>query len=981
MLTMEKSDFLDLLLNIETPPAAIDEALAQPIADNMAQQLVDSLKQAADDHWYKDPNHSLCFAERIIQLGQKRNNAKHTALGMMAKGDALKLLSRIKEAWDLLDDAGAMFRSVDDEFGWARTRIGRLYISIELNQVQTAQADADRAHAIFAAQDDKNMMMRLEVNRAVVYDATGDHHQALHHYEQALASAQAMREAGEPYLSIIYTNMGYAYNFLGDFRQAQAHYEAAKANMLAREETSGLASVELSIAHIELAQGHYRSALHLLHDVAIQTKDSLPKESMLARREMVECYLLLNHSQDAVELAKEVLSDYQEAGADSEVARTYLLLAEGEAQLQHFDEALTALQQAESIYQSLNALPWIATIKLRRGRIALQQGQTDLAQQEAQEVQKMLETQPRPMVQGEAILLNGQAAYQSGDLASAQQAGEQALSIAQSHHIPAIRYGAHLLLGRVAEQQGHTRRALRRYRAAVATIDRLQRNLTITLRPGFLEDKGDALRALIQLFLQNEQAEPAFAALEHTKSQVLLGHLAQREQLRWSGEDKRTQQLLEELNDLRAEHHWSYRQAHEPQDAGKQGVSKVNPEQALNRLSEIEKSIRHITEQLYLLNHNSTESSQTTLPDLRDIQSHLSDKEVLIEYYNDGDNLWAFTVQQEAIHVHELPTQLLEVEKLLDKLQLNIDRALRTPTTNEQTLYTLTSYLQRLAAKLYDTLIAPLDAVLQHAERLIVVPYGSLHYLPFHILFHNECYLIEQYEIVVLPAAGLLTRDTVQQEEGALVLTHDWDEKLPQTVVEAEIIERNFGAEVYRNETAKRAVLQRSPRQILHIAAHGEHRIDQPDFSYIQLADGYLYSDDVLQQDLSYELVTLSACETGRAQVAPGDELIGLGRGFLYAGAGALITSLWRVDDIATTTLMDLMYSALKQGHSKASAIRSAQLTVLQANHSIHPAYWGAFQLVGDARPLSKPSQQSEIKEYSSVRNELESNVQFLYAR
>ncbi len=113
------------------------------------------------------------------------------------------------------------------------------------------------------------------------------------------------------------------------------------------------------------------------------------------------------------------------------------------------------------------------------------------------------------------------------------------------------------------------------------------------------------------------------------------------------------------------------------------------------------------------------------------------------------------------------------------------------------------------------------------------------------------------------------------------------------------------------------------------------------------------YTDDLLQQDLSYELVTLSGCETGRANVAAGDELIGLGRGFLYAGAGALVASLWQVVDTSAVVLMEHMYRELLFGASKAAALRNAQCAVLAADPHCHPAFWGAFQLVGDAGPLS----------------------------
>ena len=219
-------------------------------------------------------------------------------------------------------------------------------------------------------------------------------------------------------------------------------------------------------------------------------------------------------------------------------------------------------------------------------------------------------------------------------------------------------------------------------------------------------------------------------------------------------------------------------------------------------------------------------------------------------------------------------------------------------------------------------------------------------------------------QVVVLPAAGLATRRGPRRPSGALALAHSWDGRLPQTTAEARLVGGLFGGQVHCDDAARRAALQAAPTQILHIAAHGEHRLDQPDLSYIQLADGQLYADDLLQQDLSYELVTLSACETGRANVAAGDELIGLGRRVLYAGAGALVVSLWRVADDSTVALMEQLYRALRDGASKAAALRQAQCAAIQGARSLHPAFWGAFQLIGDPGPLSTDSLSMAEKEY-----------------
>ncbi len=94
----------------------------------------------------------------------------------------------------------------------------------------------------------------------------------------------------------------------------------------------------------------------------------------------------------------------------------------------------------------------------------------------------------------------------------------------------------------------------------------------------------------------------------------------------------------------------------------------------------------------------------------------------------------------------------------------------------------------------------------------------------------------------------------------------------------------------------------------MHLAAHGEARLDNPTFAHLQLADGQLTTADVFNLALDGALVTLSACETGRSVVTGGDELIGLARGFLYAGAATLVQSLWRVEDGSTARLMERFY-------------------------------------------------------------------------
>jgi CHAT domain-containing protein len=96
---------------------------------------------------------------------------------------------------------------------------------------------------------------------------------------------------------------------------------------------------------------------------------------------------------------------------------------------------------------------------------------------------------------------------------------------------------------------------------------------------------------------------------------------------------------------------------------------------------------------------------------------------------------------------------------------------------------------------------------------------------------------------------------------------------------------------------------------------------------------------------LNCGLVALSACETGISAVAPGDELIGLARGFFSAGAPTLLVSLWTVDDASTAALMSSFYTRLRAGDRPAAALRYAQCEILRDNP--HPFFWSPFVLLG----------------------------------
>jgi CHAT domain-containing protein len=142
--------------------------------------------------------------------------------------------------------------------------------------------------------------------------------------------------------------------------------------------------------------------------------------------------------------------------------------------------------------------------------------------------------------------------------------------------------------------------------------------------------------------------------------------------------------------------------------------------------------------------------------------------------------------------------------------------------------------------------------------------------------------------------------------------------------------------ECFRNEGAN--------ARIIHIASHGLFRADNPVFSAIRLGDGHLTVLELHDMRLNADLVVLSGCSTGVHAVIGGDELLGLSRGFFYAGARQVLLTLWDVNDLSTARFMDLFYESLSDGAGAGVALRHASLRLRE--EFPHPYHWAGFSLM-----------------------------------
>ena len=288
-----------------------------------------------------------------------------------------------------------------------------------------------------------------------------------------------------------------------------------------------------------------------------------------------------------------------------------------------------------------------------------------------------------------------------------------------------------------------------------------------------------------------------------------------------------------------------------------------------------------------------------------------------------------------------------EVAMLHEFWSLNV---LSVPTTPSDLLAGLTDNARFILQQLYDGLIRPIAPHLSHFEHLIFVPHAQLHYLPLHALHDGTHYLIEQHSVSYLPSASVLPFCTPPEHASAsCIMGYSLAGQLPFTVNEATQIAAQFNTEPLLESLASiQSLPNQSTLRLLHLATHGDFRADNPLFSGLTLADGQLTTLDIFNLRLEASLVTLSACQTGLDVVGGGDELLGLARAFLYAGAASLLLSRWQVHDEATARLLQHFYERLLAGETKAVALQQAQLATMKVDSAeTHPYFWAAFVLVG----------------------------------
>jgi CHAT domain-containing protein len=518
------------------------------------------------------------------------------------------------------------------------------------------------------------------------------------------------------------------------------------------------------------------------------------------------------------------------------------------------------------------------------------------------------------------------ALFETGNIKEAKEGYDRLLSNPETKSNGEIYWPILFDRGRISQGEGDTKQAVKFYKQAIDVIENQRSTInTEASKIGFVGNKQKAYHQIVSaLFLDGQYAE-AFEYVERSRARALVDMLASKKDFAVkTGNAQIIRDLLAKNTSAESE---LLVQGTSADKSGMRSVVIRNKEQLIDQSPELASLV-----------------SVTTITS-PEIQSIIPKEETLIEYYYADEDMFVFILSTQGLKVARL-----KINNLASDIQ-QLRKVLEQPDS--------ISYIEQ-SQRLYEKLIKPLESFLGD-HNLIIVPHGALHYLPFNALHDGKGYLIERYSIRTLPSASVLK--FLQAKKSAkpvdilvfgnpdlgdprLDLIHAQNEALAvaKTFPKSKVFLRNQATEMAFKNYA-------GGFKYIHFATHGQFNPDDPLKSALLLSrdaenDGMLTVDKLYSMKLDADLVTLSACETALGRIANGDDVVGLTRGFLYAGSSSIVASLWKVDDLATSHLMTQFYSNLRNT-DKRESLRQAQLDTKKKYP--HPFYWASFQLTGSA--------------------------------
>ena len=832
-------------------------------------------------------------------------------------------------------------------------------------------------------------------NWGLVYYFKGDFAGALPHFQKTLQIKR--KTLGENHYEIArsYSNIGGVYFSLGYFDEAADYFKKSLylSIELLGEESNDIARISNNLGLALTDKGDYEQATNYLQKALTIRKKILPEH----HREIAASYINIARLHDQKGDYEKAIENYHIAltilqpsdkASRQYIAACYLNLGVAYIESKDYQQALTYCREALPIYQELfgEHHPEIGKIyeeftraylglndfekalsSAQKGLLALVSDYNDTSIYTNPPLQNSLsDTYLRDILDAKAKTL---ARLYTFNRANQKETDVKQLemSLATYQHcmdlIDQMRggyraEGTKILLGKFTTRivEGALPTALQAYQITGEAVD-----------------KEKAFE-----FAEKAKAATLWQTLQDARAKVFAGI---------------PDSVLKNARDLKAELTF-YETAIQQQSAAGQDVLALQDQ--LFTLQEKYFQFTAALENTYPSYYNLKYQMQT--PSLKKLQTAVDNQTALLEYFTGDSVIYIFTITKDTYRVTEI-SKPADFDSLANAYHLALAKI--KPAD-----------YRKLTPLLYETLIAPVEAFFHGKHKLVIIPDGVLHRIPFETLapaaplqadFKNLDYLLKHYDISYHYSAKLyldqtrqaerryakdfigfapvfadakISRRPANEDTTAIVLPDAYRfrgvqfngeryAELKYTAREVTEIRRLFekhgkSGDIFLNQDADEEMVKSEmlgDYRFVHLATHAFVDVEEPRFSGLILSqpatlpateDGILFAGEAYNLHLNADLVVLSACETGFGKIYRGEGAMALTRGFLYSGARNLVTSYWSVQDRTTGELMVGFYKNILEGKNYAKSLRAAKLKQLEKDATAFPGQWGAFVLIGE---------------------------------
>jgi CHAT domain-containing protein/tetratricopeptide (TPR) repeat protein len=935
----------------------VDDGSAPPAALGVNTLAVAwALKGLCYAAWNNEPARAVRAAHVLATLDTRELPREHAlqVQGLAAWTDGLANVAagQMAPAVVAFDRAAQLLRQAGQPDAAAQTQVPKIMALSLLGQPEQATACAEAAQTELLALGNVAAASRVSLNLGSLLLRRDAYADACRHYRQA---AVLFARLGDHFHSVLADiGLAGALTSLGDFDEALRIY--ARVRMRAAQQSLGypLAVADESVALMDLARGRYGDALAGMESARQRYEElGLPHALAVAEKQLADAYLDLRLLPEALALFDTAAAKLADLRVPEEQAWAVAQRGRTQALLGRVSLARESFAAAAALFGESGHAVGLSSVTLALAELALAQGHTTVALAHAHTAAAGFAQAGQVDGQARSDVVRAQALWQDGQWAAARQAFDSTLLTARQHR--QLQVQVRCLTGQAiaAHAGGDTAAAQLALDEAINLLEDQRRALPgEDLRSAFLTEHLRPYQEQLRLALVAGDPAQVLLQLERYRARSLADKLDE-------GEAEQDAQARAEGDpELRERLQWLYRRVQRLQDEDERSPALQDElhraeHELLERARRRRLAAHPVAADLPGAATNPAAFSVAAL------QAALSAHDAVVEYGVLDDELFALIVTRSQLLLQRHVASWAQVVQALHSTRFQIETLRHGVAPVQAHLAAITHRTQLRLQQLHALVWAPLQDTLRHCTRLMVVPHAQLAALPFGALqaaagrqtspATERPLLGQQFQWALVPSARAALRGLQRQPvpaRRALVLGDSL--RLPHAAREAQWVAGLFThSQALVGEQATLAALQAqaADADVIHLACHAQFRHDNPRFSALHLQEGALTVELAESLRLRAGTVVLSACESGLAEHGGGDEMVGLVRAFLMAGAARVVATLWPVDDAATADFMAHFYGALMAGHAPSMALQEAQSRLRQERPE--PYFWAAFTLYG----------------------------------